>query len=85
VIKTAPQIVQPDAPAMPAKATAPQKRIDRSALMLMLSYMEAECRELGAADSARHIAEAAALLRATSLAEAADPQLRLLRHPLGTA
>ena len=49
---------------MPAEATPPpQKRIDRSALMLMLSYIESECQSLGAADSARHVAMAAALLR----------------------
>ncbi|EHM03258.1 hypothetical protein HMPREF9946_00220 [Acetobacteraceae bacterium AT-5844] len=31
--------------------------------MLMLSYIESECQSLGAADSARHVAMAAALLR----------------------
>jgi len=39
-----------------------QKRGDREALLMMLSYIEAECRRLGALDSARHTAMAAALL-----------------------
>ncbi|MCI0754524.1 hypothetical protein [Teichococcus vastitatis] len=37
-------------------------RIDRTALLMMLSYVEAECRRLGAVDAARHTAMAAALL-----------------------
>lgn len=39
-----------------------QKRVDREALLMMLSYIEAECRRLGALESARHAAMAAALL-----------------------
>jgi hypothetical protein len=35
---------------------------DRQALLLMLSYVEAECRRLGAPDAARHAALAAGLL-----------------------
>ena len=35
---------------------------DRQALLLMLSYVEAECRRLGALDAARHAALAAGLL-----------------------
>ncbi len=35
---------------------------DRQALLLMLSYVEAECRRLGAMDAARHAALAAGLL-----------------------
>jgi hypothetical protein len=35
---------------------------DRQALLLMLSYVEAECRRLGAVDAARHAALAAGLL-----------------------
>ncbi|KAA2214480.1 hypothetical protein [Teichococcus oryzae] len=41
---------------------AEPKRIDRTALLMMLSYVEAECRRLGALDAARHTAMAAALL-----------------------
>jgi hypothetical protein len=46
---------------------APDKRrpagaVDQGALILMLSYVEAECLRLGAADSAHHAAMAAALL-----------------------
>jgi hypothetical protein len=35
---------------------------DRSALLLMLAYVEAECRRLGADAAARHAAMAAALM-----------------------
>jgi hypothetical protein len=35
---------------------------DRSALLLMLAYVEAECRRLGADAAARHAAMAAALV-----------------------
>jgi hypothetical protein len=34
--------------------------VDRSALLLMLSYIEAECRRLGATEAAHHAALAAA-------------------------
>lgn len=36
--------------------------VDRSALLLMLSYIEAECRRLGATAAAHHAALAAALV-----------------------
>jgi hypothetical protein len=39
--------------------TAPD---DRSALLMMLAYVEAECRRLGAESAARHAAMAAALV-----------------------
>jgi hypothetical protein len=39
--------------------TAP---VDRSALVLMLAYVEAECRRLGAEAAAKHAAMAAALV-----------------------
>jgi|GEM_PF-3568438 len=35
---------------------------DRSALLMMLAYVEAECRRLGNEDAARHAAMAAALV-----------------------
>lgn len=41
-----------------------QKRADQSALLLMLGYVEAECRALGAEEAARHIAQAQSLLDA---------------------
>ncbi len=40
----------------------PVGEVDQGALMLMLTYVEAECLRLGAADSAHHAAMAAALL-----------------------
>jgi hypothetical protein len=39
-----------------------QKRTDQSALLLMLDYVEAECRALGAEEAARHVAHALSLL-----------------------
>jgi hypothetical protein len=39
-----------------------QSQSDQSALLLMLSYVEAECLRIGAAAAARHAAMAAALL-----------------------
>jgi hypothetical protein len=35
---------------------------DRSAIVMMLTYVEAECRRLGDAEAARHAALAAALI-----------------------
>jgi hypothetical protein len=44
---------------------------DRAALLLMLSYVEAECRRIGAFDAARHAAQAAALLPDLGLGDVA--------------
>lgn len=41
---------------------ADTKPTDRSALVMMLAYVEAECRRLGAEAAARHAAMAAALV-----------------------
>jgi hypothetical protein len=49
---------------------------DRSAILLMLSYVEAECRRLGAMDAARHAALAAALVPEAALAESAGDAQR---------
>jgi hypothetical protein len=38
------------------------EQVDRTALLLMLSYIEAECRRIGATEAARHAALAAALV-----------------------
>lgn len=51
---------------------------DYAALRLMLSYVEAECRRIGAADAARHAAMAAAMMPACD-APSADP----LQRPVG--
>lgn len=47
-----------------ADSPSPQQqlRIDQEALLLMLSYVEAECARLGAREAAHHAALAAALL-----------------------
>lgn len=47
--------------AQPAEAEGAP--VDRAALRLMLSYVEAECRRLGALDAAVHAALAASLMR----------------------
>jgi hypothetical protein len=49
-----------NASALPAQTET--ETTDRQALLLMLSYVEAECRRLGAEDAARHAALAACLL-----------------------
>lgn len=41
---------------------ADTKPTDRSALLMMLAYVEAECRRLGAEAAAQHAAMAAALV-----------------------
>ncbi len=47
---------------------------DRQALLLMLSYVEAECRRLGAVDAARHAALAAGLLPEIVFEATTQPQ-----------
>ncbi len=49
---------------------------DRQALLLMLSYVEAECRRLGALEAARHAAMAAGLLPELALQPAAPAPRR---------
>jgi hypothetical protein len=44
------------------RPTHSQKRPDLSALLLMLTYIQSECRALGAAESAHHVEMAATLL-----------------------
>lgn len=39
---------------------------DRSAILMMFAYVEAECRRLGAEDAARHAALAATLFEVTT-------------------
>ena len=45
-----------------AGAAPPPAEVDQNALLLMLSYVEAECRRLGAAQAAEHAAAAASCL-----------------------
>jgi hypothetical protein len=45
-----------------AASAVESQQVDRTALLLMLSYIEAECRRLGATEAARHAALAAALV-----------------------
>ena len=49
--------------------TAPPKPDDDAALLLMLAYVEAECRRLGAEAAAAHVALAAALVPGTQPAQ----------------
>lgn len=46
----------------PTPPSAEGDSVDRAALRLMLSYVEAECLRIGATDAARHAALAAALM-----------------------
>ncbi len=43
-------------------ATSDGEKTDQAAIMLMLAYVEAECRRLGADAAAQHAAMAASLL-----------------------
>jgi hypothetical protein len=45
-----------------AASAVESQQVDRTALLLMLSYIEAECRRIGATEAARHAALAAALV-----------------------
>ncbi|MGX9961989.1 hypothetical protein ACVFYP_01630 [Roseomonas sp. F4] len=47
---------------MPTRKRAAAEATDRNAIMLLLAYVEAECRRLGAEDAARHAAIAAELM-----------------------
>jgi hypothetical protein len=55
---------------------------DRSAIIMMLTYVEAECRRLGDAEAARHAALAAALITGQQLAPTVE---RGLSHALPAA
>lgn len=46
----------------PKLDATPQARTDQEALLKMLIYIQSECQRLGAAESARHVAMAAALM-----------------------
>ncbi|NKC32940.1 hypothetical protein [Falsiroseomonas selenitidurans] len=54
----------PVAPTVPdgQQSAADAQATDRNALVLILEYVEAECRRLGAEGAARHAALAAALM-----------------------
>lgn len=62
-------------PATDASSFQQQLRIDQEALLLMLSYIEAECARLGAREAAHHAALAAALLPQAGPWNAAMPGL----------
>lgn len=46
------------------------QRTDRSAILMMLAYVEAECRRLGVTEAAQHAAQAATILSPAGLAPA---------------
>ncbi|WP_232479003.1 hypothetical protein [Roseomonas rosulenta] len=46
---------------------------DRSAIIMMLTYVEAECRRLGDAEAAHHAALAAALITGQQAAPTVEP------------
>ena len=45
-----------------------EQRTDRSAILMMLAYVEAECRRLGVTEAAQHAAQAASILSPSVLA-----------------
>lgn len=47
-------------------------RTDRSAILMMLAYVAAECRRLGSEEAARHASMAATLVQGEKLGCAAD-------------
>lgn len=56
---------------------------DRSAVLMMLTYLEEECRRLGSAEASRHVALAAMLMQramASTLCE--GPLTALMPRPL---
>ncbi len=46
------------------------ERTDKSAILMMLAYVEAECRRLGVTEAAQHAAKAAAILSPSGLVSA---------------
>jgi hypothetical protein len=49
---------------------------DRNAIIMMLVYVEAECRRLGDTEAARHAALAAALINGQPVAPAMESSMR---------
>ena len=47
-----------------------EERTDKSAILMMLAYVEAECRRLGVTEAAQHAAQAATILSPSGLAAA---------------
>jgi len=52
------------------------ERTDRSAVLMMLAYVEAECRRLGVTEAALHAAQAAMLLASPTTAAAPSRRAR---------
>jgi hypothetical protein len=50
-----------------------QEDPDRAAILMMLSYVETECRRLGEHEAARHAAVAATLVQVTKSPECSAP------------
>ncbi|MBW6398316.1 hypothetical protein KPL78_10685 [Roseomonas sp. HJA6] len=59
-----------------------EARTDRSAILMMLAYVEAECRRLGVTEAAQHAAQAAALLSPSSMTAAPRRSTALVAMPL---
>jgi hypothetical protein len=57
------------------EAQADSDGTDRSAIIMMLTYVEAECRRLGDEEAARHAAIAASLINGQLSAPAPEPCL----------
>ncbi len=59
-----------------------EERTDRSAILMMLAYVEAECRRLGVTDAAQHAAQAATLLSPAGMTSAPRRSSALVAMPL---
>lgn len=62
-----------------------EERTDKSAILMMLAYVEAECRRLGVTEAAKHAAQAATILSPPGIAPAprrSSAAVVMLRAPL---
>ena len=55
---------------------------DKSAILMMLAYVEAECRRLGVTEAAQHAAQAATILSPSGLAAAPRRTTATMALPL---
>jgi hypothetical protein len=59
-----------------------EQRTDRSAILMMLAYVEAECRRLGVTEAAQHAAQAATILSPSVMAATPRCSKSSTRKPL---
>ena len=59
-----------------------EERTDKSAILMMLAYVEAECRRLGVTEAAQHAAQAATLHSPSGMTSAPRRSSALVAMPL---